>query len=274
MTPTIRRAYVDNLYGQLHYRIAGAPAASTHPPLLCLHQTPQSGWEWEPIIPALAVDRVVLAPDTPGYGSSDPAPGPVEIEDFGRAMIRFMDDMQAAGLAPAGPFDIIGYHTGSVTATHLAAAYPDRVRRIITIGLAAYDTPAREAKLEKIGDFPIPRANDLSHVTTLWDLMGTMVDARAGPAWRHRQLAESLRTGERLPRGFEAVYRFDFHAAMAKVEQPVLVINLEDDLHQVTMANADRYANGRRVDVMGAAHGVFEIEPDRMASIVREFLDG
>ncbi len=273
MTTGIRRAFADNLYGQLHYRIAGEAGPSGRPPLLCLHQTPRSSWEWQPIMPGLARDRIVLAPDTPGYGDSDPPPHPVGIEDFGRAMIRFMDDLQASGVAPAGPFDIIGYHTGSVTATHLAAAYPDRVRRIITIGLAAYDAPTRQARLDAIDRFPIPQANDLSHVTRLWDLMETMVDARAGPAWRHAALAEALTTGDRLPWGFEAVYRFDFHAAMAEVRQPVLVINLEDDLHRVTLENAGRYPHSRRVDVMGAAHGILELETDRMVALIRDFLD-
>jgi pimeloyl-ACP methyl ester carboxylesterase len=271
--PAIRRGYVDNIYGQLHYRIAKPDGAPKYPPLLCLHQTPQAGWEWEPLITRLARDRVVLAPDTPGYGSSDAPPEPVYIEDFARCMIRFMDDMQAQGEIGAGPFDVIGYHTGSITATQLARAYPDRVRRIVPIGLACYDAPARAAKLANIGVFPVPKANDLSHVTQLWDLTGTMVDPRASPEWRHQQLAQSLTTGKRLPWGFIAVYRFDFMAAMAQVQQPVLIINLEDDLRAVTSANAWRYANGTEVKIDAASHGILTLEPDRMAKIVGDFLN-
>jgi pimeloyl-ACP methyl ester carboxylesterase len=273
MTVAIRRAYADNIHGQLHYRIAGAQGDAARPALLCLHQTPRSGWEWEPIMPGLAQGRVVLAPDTPGYGASDAPPQPVGIPDFADAMIRFMDDMQAAGTAPPGPFDILGYHTGCVTATHMARTWPDRVRRIVLIGLAAYDAETRAARLANIGRFPIPEANDLSHVTRLWDLTETMVDPRASPQWRHRALAESLSTGVRLPWGFLAVYGFDFHQAMAEVRQPVLVINLGDDLQTVTQANYARYSDVRKVDIPEAAHGALALEPDRFVDLIGGFLD-
>jgi pimeloyl-ACP methyl ester carboxylesterase len=273
LSVAIRRAYVDNLYGQLHYRVARPEVGGDRPALLCLHQTPRSGWEWEPIIPGLARERVVLAPDTPGYGNSDAPPQPVGIPQFGEAMIRFMDDMQASGQAPAGPFDIIGYHTGCVTATHMARTWPDRVRRIVLIGLAAYDAEARAARLANIGRFPIPETNDLSHVQRLWDLTETMIDPRASPQWRHRALAESLTTGVRLPWGFRAVYDFDFHAAMAQVAQPVMVINLGDDLQAVTEANYERYADVRKVDIPEAAHGAMTLEPERFVQLVGDFLD-
>jgi pimeloyl-ACP methyl ester carboxylesterase len=273
MLPVIRRAYCDNIFGQMHYRIARPETAPLRPTLLCLHQTPRSGWEWEPIIPGLAVDRVVVAPDTPGYGMSDPPPAAATIEDFGAAALHLLDQLESAGAIPPGPVDVIGYHTGSVTATHLASNYPDRIRRVIAIGLAAYDAATRAGKLERIDVFPTPKANDLSHVSKLWDLMETMVDPRASPQWRHRALAEALMTGERLPWGFMAVYRFDFQAAMSRVEQPVLVINLEDDLDRPTRENAHRYPNGRRVDLPGVAHGVMWLETDRIVSLVRDFLD-
>jgi pimeloyl-ACP methyl ester carboxylesterase len=273
MTPGIRRAYAENIYGQLHYRIAAPPAPPTRPPLLLLHQTPRSGWELEPIMPALGVDRVVIAPDTPGYGASDPPPEPVGVEAFARAMIRLMDDLQAAGTIAPGPFDVLGYHTGSVTATQMARAWPERIRRIIPIGLAAFDQEERAEKLANIDVFPVPRANDLTHVTRLWDLMQTLFDPRTSAQWRHRALAESLMTGVRLPWGFEAVFSYDFQAAMAEVEQPVMVINLEDDLYETTKLNAHRYPNGRRVDLDGVAHGVMTLETDRMVALIRGFLD-
>jgi pimeloyl-ACP methyl ester carboxylesterase len=273
MTSATRRGYAESQYGQLHYRIAEPPSAPQKPTLLCLHQTPRSGWEWEPVMPPLATDRVVVAPDTPGYGMSDPPPGPVRIEDYAEANIRLLDQLQARGVVPDGPVDILGYHTGSITATHMARTWPDRVRRIVPIGLAAYDAATREAKLEHIDIFPTPMAADLSHVTKLWNLMQTLFDPRASVAWRHRALAESLAPGVRLPWGFIAVYRYDFQAAMADVRQPVMVINLEDDLHAPTLANAHLYQNGRRVDLMGRAHGVLALETDGIASLVRDFLD-
>jgi pimeloyl-ACP methyl ester carboxylesterase len=261
---SIRRAYIDNLYGQLHYRYAGTNSDS--PPLLCLHQTPKSGFDYDPILPDLGRDRVVLAPDTPGYGASDGPEAPILIADYAAAMIRFMDD-----LAPGRPFDVIGYHTGSLIATEMANRRPDRVRRIILVGLAAYDAETRKQKLDSIGRFPAPQP-DISNITNLWNLLESMTDARVDLGWKQANLIECLRAGERLPWGFISVYKYDFLGNLAALRQPVLVMAPEDDLHAVTLAVAPTIPHGQIVEFKGAAHGFFKVEAARVCAVIRDFL--
>ncbi len=119
MTVVVRRAYADSRFGQLHYRIARPAQPSAAPPLLCLHQTPKSGWEYEPIMARLGEGRVVIAPDTPGYGDSDGPDAPTTIEAYAAVMAQLMDDLQASGAIGPGPFDVMGLHTGAVLATEL-----------------------------------------------------------------------------------------------------------------------------------------------------------
>ncbi len=259
----IRRAYIDNIYGQLHYRHAGA--GSDNPPLLCLHQTPKSGFDYDTIMPDLGRDRLVFAPDTPGYGASDGPDAPILIEDYAAAMIRFMDDV-----APR-PFDIIGYHTGSLIATEMANRWPNRVRRIILVGLAAYNADTRKQKLDTIGRFPAQQP-DISNIVNLWKLLETMTDTRVDLAWKQANLIECLRAGERLPWGFTSVYKYDFLGNLAALQQPALVMAPEDDLHAVTMAVAPIIPNGKCVEFKGAAHGFFKVEAPRVCTVIRDFL--
>ena len=175
---TVTRAYVASRHGQLHYRIAHPEQASAAPPLLCLHQTPGNGHDWQPILPTLAERRTVIAIDTPGYGMSDPPAAPLEIADFADIMAQAMTDLAAQGVIAGGPFDVMGMHTGSVTSTQLAVAFPDRIRRAILFGLAAYPADVREQKLARLRDhFPVP-TNDLTHVEKLWAVISTLSDPR------------------------------------------------------------------------------------------------
>jgi pimeloyl-ACP methyl ester carboxylesterase len=106
------RGYVRCRFGQLHVRRAGRRSA--RPPLLMFHQVPNSGQIFEPVLPLLSADRLVLAPDTPGYGMSDPAPDPQTIGAYADAM------GDAIAALKLGRVDLVGYHTGAAIAAELA----------------------------------------------------------------------------------------------------------------------------------------------------------
>ena len=66
---------------QVHYRRQGRG-----PAVLMLHQSPQSSREFEPLMAEWATDFTVFAPDTPGYGLSDPlADTEASMEDIAQA---------------------------------------------------------------------------------------------------------------------------------------------------------------------------------------------
>ena len=122
----IKRAYCTGPEGQIHYRIAEPPRASAAP-LLCMHQSPHSGLIFEPLLRAMGADRRTIAPDTPGFGYSDPPAAPPEIADYAGAMIAVLDQL---GIEQA---DVMGYHTGAATAAELALNYPKRVRHVVMV---------------------------------------------------------------------------------------------------------------------------------------------
>lgn len=272
LMPTIRRAYASSRYGQLHYRISTPDQATGAPPLLCLHQTPGNGGEWAPLQPVLAQRRVVIAADTPGYGMSDPPEQPLRIEDFAEIMGELMVDLAEEGIVPQGQFDVMGVHTGSITATQLARSQPDRVRRLVLFGLAAYPQEVRAEKLARLADnFPPPQ-NDLSHVEKLWALFQAYSDPRMTAEEKHVAMAECLRLGSRMPWAYAAVYRYDFLEALSAIEQRALIVNCQDDLWEVTRRVSDRVRNAERLDLPGVAHGAFAIARDQLVERIEDFL--
>jgi pimeloyl-ACP methyl ester carboxylesterase len=269
----ISKAYVQSDHGQLHYRIALPSGPQARPPLLCIHQTPSSGAEWNVVLPDLATDRVVVAPDTPGYGMSDAPPAPLSIPQFAKIMKQFMAQLANSGVITAGPFDVMGAHTGSITATEIAKSSPDQVRRLVLFGLAAYDADVRQNKLETLYDkFPTPGA-DLAHIEKLWAIFGQLSDPLMSMEERHVRMAECLSLGARMPWAYEAVYRYDFLQAMTEVEQKVLIINPQDDLWDVTRVTSERFRNGQRLDIPGVKHGALTIAKTQILTAIQTFLD-
>lgn len=270
----ITRGYLPSRFGQVHYRIAHPAGPAQLPPLLCLHQTPSSGIDFEPVMVPLAAGRCVVALDTPGYGMSDAPGAPLPIEELAAIADRFMQDLADTGAIAGCAYDVLGFHTGSLLATDLAVSFPDRVRRLVLFGLAAYPAEVRREKLAHLRTaFPVPGPS-LEHVEKLWAIIGKLSDPRISYEERHVSMAECLRLGERMPWGYISVYGYDFLDAMTKVRQPVLVLNPQDDLWEVTRANSDRYPNGCRIDLPGVAHGVLKLERDRVVAEIEGFLHG
>ena len=89
-----KRRFADGPYGPLHFRIA-EPLEVLHPPLMCLHSSPNSGRIYEQVLAQLGGDRIVVAPDTPGFGDSEAPPEPVEIEDYARTITWLAAELMA-----------------------------------------------------------------------------------------------------------------------------------------------------------------------------------
>lgn len=267
-----RCGYADGRWGQVHYRLAAAGGEGEGaPPLLMLHPTPKSGWIYEGMMARLSRNRSVLAPDTPGYGASSPPPAPAGIEDYAGEMLALIDALVARGDLPTGPVDVLGYHTGSVIAAAMALRDPARVRRLILVSLAAYDPAEREAKRAGLAHWRGPAA-DGAHLAAMWALLGTLCDPRVSTAWKHQSLTENLRCGARAPWGYDAVYRYDLQVALGRIVQPMLILNPQDDLWELTHRSAPLAPSARYVELPGLGHGLFDLETEKLAGLIEQFL--
>jgi 2-hydroxymuconate-semialdehyde hydrolase len=110
----------------------GTPKGAAAPPVLLLHGSGPGVTaiaNWRPIIPAVSADRRVIAPDQLGFGGT--ATG--QRRTYGRTAwtdhaLALLDTLEI------GTVDIIGNSMGGAIALSIAAARPDRVRRMVVMG--------------------------------------------------------------------------------------------------------------------------------------------
>jgi pimeloyl-ACP methyl ester carboxylesterase len=161
MGVNVRRGYVDTAVAgatiQTHYRMAGEG-----PPLLMLHPSPLHSGFLESVMVAAGGAARCVALDTPGYGQSDPLPGPAEdLEPYVDWLAATQD---ALGYASSG---LYGSATGAQIAIEFTRAYPERVDWLVLENAAHFEPEEVERIMD--GYFPdlSPRP-DGSHLAETW----------------------------------------------------------------------------------------------------------
>jgi len=122
----------------MFYREAGNRSAL---PILLLHGFPTSSHMYRNLIPQLADQYRVLAPDFPGFGSTTAPARGAYAYTFGnlyKAVLSFVDALELERFA------MMVFDYGAPVGLRLAAAYPRRISAIITQNGNAYEEGLRE----------------------------------------------------------------------------------------------------------------------------------
>jgi pimeloyl-ACP methyl ester carboxylesterase len=124
--PRVRRAYFDCRYGQLHVHnaVPGGGGFDELTTVICLHGADETGRVFAPVLEVLGADRSVFAPDLPGCGESDPAPGAFTDAGAG-AVVDFLASMRIRSV------DLVARAAGCDIALKLAPQ--SQVRRLVLI---------------------------------------------------------------------------------------------------------------------------------------------
>lgn len=111
---------------ELDVQVAGDPA---HPPVILLHGFPESHRTWRDIVPDLARDHFVLAPDQRGYARSSKPKG---VENY--TPDRIVGDLVAlADHFDIAEFTLVGHDWGGAVAWMAALQVPGRVSRLVIV---------------------------------------------------------------------------------------------------------------------------------------------
>lgn len=154
---TVTRHFVAVGGRRVHYTRAGAG-----PAVLMLHESPCSAKSLLFTQQIFAERFTAIAPDTPGFGLSDPLPlEQAEIADYADALAAFLD---ALGIAQAA---VYGRHTGASIAFEFARRHPERCAMLLTSGLPVYSAAQRESRLTEYLR-PIVPSWEGSHLLWLW----------------------------------------------------------------------------------------------------------
>lgn len=120
---------------RVHYRRAG-----TGPLLLMVHQSPRSSCEYEELMQQWGAQFTCIAPDTPGFGQSEPLSNQApDINDYADALIEFLDALGVERI-PA-----YGFHSGAIILITALKRHRARFTGIAAGGYAVWNEAERQA---------------------------------------------------------------------------------------------------------------------------------
>jgi haloalkane dehalogenase len=120
---------------RVHYRRAGEG-----PLLLLVHQSPRSGGEYEDMMRVWGAHFTCIAPDTPGFGQSEPLPKAApDINDYADALVGLLDAMGISRI-PA-----YGFHSGAIILITALKRHPARFSGIAAGGYAVWTEAEKQA---------------------------------------------------------------------------------------------------------------------------------
>jgi len=237
---TITRHFIRVGDRRVHYRKAGSG-----PALLMIHQSPRSSAEYEPLMGKWARHFTCIAPDTPGFGQSDPLPGSPDIGAFSEALIDLLD---ALGIAKTAAY---GFHSGGIILVGAVKRHPERFTALATGGYAVW-TAEEMAIFDKDYLPPFRPSAYGEHLIWLWNRIieqtwffpwfdvrdeARIAVAHDDPARTDAVVRDMLDSGDAYRAGYGAVLRAprDIPATDAETV-PVLIAAYDGDPLQAHIA--------------------------------------
>lgn len=248
---------------QVHYRRVGSG-----PVVICFHQSPLSSRDMIPTMLRWKDHFTCIAPDSPGFGLSDPLGVPyAEMGDFAEAVIEFMD---ALGIEHAA---VYGFHTGAMISGAIAAAYPDR---IVCAAANGYVVMTEPEKQDIVAHYlpPLSPSWDGAHLTWLWARMreqliffpwyrkslATRMNSDVPPPEAlHAGVLDFLRSGDHYRVGYRAAFTMRSDLALKKAKVPTLVTAADTDVLSQQLARIRHTASCVTVRTGGTMEQTLEL---------------
>jgi len=248
------------------------------PVLLLLHGTGAASHSWRDLMPLLAPDFTVVAPDLPGHGFSGPLPaGHAGLPGMAAALAGLL---QALGHAPAL---VVGHSAGAAISAQWALHQPaDGLQRLVWLagalrpfdGWAGLVAPAlarlmsRSALVPRLAAW---RARDAAAVQRLIHSTGSRIDARGLAAY-----ARLLRSPSHLAGALAMMAGWDLQALppqLPGLPLPVWLLHGSAD-RTVPAAESQRLAErlpqARLVMLPGLGHLAHEEAPAQVAGWLQQ----
>jgi pimeloyl-ACP methyl ester carboxylesterase len=238
---------------------------------------------WREVIPDLARDHRVIAPDLRGAGWSDAPPGDYAKAGLAQDLERLLDELGVESCV------VVGHDWGALIGWLLTVQAPRRVERLVAFS-NVHLWPRRtnlnpKAALSITYQFPLaaPVIGERFGAAAMARAVFKLVARGIGPDevrlyTGQYDRREHARAASALYRTFltrEAAQLFGGHYADRRVEQPVLLATGRHD-PVVTPARQeggeDHAPNMRKAVIEGAGHFVVDEKPQEVIRLIREEL--
>ena len=224
---------------------------------------------WLPQIQYLCQRFDVIAPDLPGFASSNKMQTPDTIDGFVAALIGLLDELGVK------KFSLVGHSMGGSIAQQVALDHADRLERVVFYGASSIgEIPGRFEtivdsieKVQKDGiDKTAVRFNES------WFLHGD-----SAPAFEFSLRAGKGATEEGATNALTAVKNWSADDRLHEIKTPALVICGDGDRGtppQRSMRLFEGLPNARLAILPGAAHNLHLEQSGLFNQIVGDFLTG
>lgn len=222
-------------------------------PLVLVHGWLGSWRYWVPVMDELSTEYRTYALDLWGFGDSDKGQERYDVDSYVELMVSFMDEL-GMGRAP-----LVGHTLGAAIAARLAARYPDRVAKIMAVGLPL-TAEAINRKLLSAG----PN-----------DTLARLFWHRQRP-YEEVEMSLSKTAKNAIALTIQSVARLDLRESLDVIDAPVLTVYGDKDnvidIAQAEEMEGNHYA-ARAIVLSGAHHFPMLDQTAKFTRLLRDFMD-
>jgi pimeloyl-ACP methyl ester carboxylesterase len=214
---------IEARYEEVAGATAFVAAAGEGEPVLCVHTAGQTGEQWREVLLGLPASGYrVIAPDLPGHGRSDPAPGG-PVDELGRYAEWCGELLDRLGVERA---HLVGCSIGGRIVLDLAGRRPGLPATVVAMAANRREGMVSPSGLRReLEDSSSPSRADRTYLGTLASLGGLVGPERAAVlAARHRREDPIVTTSDLI--GWAGHQLGDLPAAIAA---PVRLVSGAED---------------------------------------------
>lgn len=281
----MKRGYASTPAGQIHYITHGRGE-----PLLLLHATPRSAASFVPLMRLLGGKFQCFAADTLGFGNSDPLPSNAKMDDLARSMVNFLD---AQGIERA---HVLGFHQGNKIAAAMAAGFPDRIGKVVLVGMTHSLVVSRRDRNAAIMNIVSKYmttyrespdgahllrgwAADYHNLAGIWWNPAIMTGRRITESalrMQESRMIEMIQCRRSIKQGYAMNFGFDLAATLRRIKRPAQVIEccVPEEAHLGAQGPkmVKLLKQGELVTLKGAGFDATEARAADIAKSVSRFL--
>jgi pimeloyl-ACP methyl ester carboxylesterase len=221
---------------------------------------------FERVMALLDGDFYLIAPDTPGFGGTDPLFERGSIARYAEVLTLALRRLEVERCM------LFGHHSGASIAVQIAHREPAFVERLVLSGPPYLTQAQLEALVPQVS--PVTLDEEGTHLSSVWKRIAAK-DRAAPLELRHRETVLNLIAGARYPEAYEAVFAHDLGSQLKTIECPTLVVIGPDDTIHASAEPAARLLPRGRLHVFprGGTY-ICDREPDLVAGALRDFCRG